>query len=375
MSPTAAGPGGAVFNSYPLVHGEGVYDGLIDFKPGVRPFILTRAGFPGIQRTASALWSGDVVSRWDDLREQIAAGVNLSMSGIPNWTHDIGGFSNEARYTNQDPAHLDEWRELNTRWFQFGAFTPLFRSHGEFPRREVYEIAPEGSPTYRSMQSYLELRYRLMPYIYTVAADTYHRDGSIMRALAMDFPGDRAAWNHADQFLFGPAFMVAPVTRFKARSRPVYLPAGTLWYDFHSGRSIAGGRTIEADAPYERMPVFVRAGSIVPSGPQIQHTGEGQGAPITLHVFTGANGAFSLYEDDGVSRDYLNGAFARIPLRYDETNGILTIGAREGSYLGQAKAINVRWVRPGRNDRPDFVAPADVTIAYDGSEQQVRLAR
>ncbi|HUG46279.1 MAG TPA: DUF5110 domain-containing protein, partial [Sphingomicrobium sp.] len=286
-----------------------------------------------------------------------------------------GGFSNEARYTSQDPAHVEEWRELNSRWFQFGAFSPLFRSHGEFPRREVYEIAPEGSPTYESMKWHLELRYRLMPYIYSIAADTYHRDGSIMRGLVMDFPADRAAWDVADQYMFGPALLVAPVSRFKARSRPVYLPAGTTWYDFHSGRTIEGGRTVEAPAPYERMPLFVRAGSIIPSGPAIQHTGEGQSGPITLHVFTGADGAFSIYEDDGVSRDYLKGAFARIPLRYDERSGTLTISAREGSFPSPPKVINVRWIRPGRNDRPDFASKPDATVTYDGQQQQVRLER
>jgi alpha-D-xyloside xylohydrolase len=370
MSPTADGPGGALFNSYPLVHAEGVYRGWLRFKPNVRPFILTRAGFPGIQRTGSALWSGDVVSRWDDLRDQIAAGVNLSMSGIPNWTHDIGGFSNEARYTSQDPAHVDEWRELNTRWFQFGAFSPLFRSHGEFPKREIYEIAPEGSAAYESMAWYDRLRYRLMPYIYTLAADTFHRDGTIMRGLVMDFPSDRKAWDIADQYMFGPAFLVAPVTQFGARSRPVYLPAGSLWYDLYSGRSVSGGRTIEAAAPYERMPLFVRAGSIVPTGPAIQHTGQGKDGPITLHVYTGADGSFSLYEDDGVSRDYLKRAWSRVPLRYDEETGKLTIGARQGSFAGMAKSrtIHVRWVGPNRPQPLDF-EQSEVTVTYDGREK------
>ena len=377
MGPTALGPGAAVFNSYPLVHAEGMYRNLIEHRPDVRPFILTRSGFGGIQRTGSALWSGDVASRWDDLRDQISAGVNLSMSGVPNWTHDIGGFALEERFQRQDPAHVDEWRELNLRWFQFGAFSPLFRSHGEAPRREIYEIAPEGSPMYRSMEYYGRLRYRLMPYIYTLAADTWHRDGTIMRGLVMDFPADRRAWNVADQYMFGPAFLVAPVTQFRARSRPVYLPAGALWYDFHSGRSFAGGRTIEADAPFERMPLFVKAGSIVPMGPQIQHTNEGQNGPITLHVYTGSDGAFSLYEDDGLSRQYLNGAFARIPIGWDERAGTLTIGRREGSYPGMAdrREIRVRWYRPGRAQGLELEGRADATVAYDGRQQVLTMRR
>lgn len=377
MGPTADGPGGALFNSYPLVHAEGVYKGWLGFKPDVRPFILTRAGWPGIQRTGSAVWSGDVASRWDDLREQISAGVNFSMSGIPNWTHDIGGFANEERYTKQDPAHLAEWRELNLRWFQFGAFSPLFRSHGEFPKREIYEIAPAGSATYRSMEWYDRLRYRLMPYIYTLAGDTFHRDGTIMRGLVMDFPGDRKSWNIADQYLFGPAFLVAPVTRFKARSRNVYLPAGTGWYDFYSGRWQEGGRMIEAAAPYERMPLFVRAGSIVPVGPELQYTAEKPADPITLLVYTGADGSFSLYEDDGVSRQYLNGAWSRIPIRWDERSGTLTIGAREGSFPNMlaSRTFRIRWMTPNLARALDLDGRPDATVTYSGTPQTVKPRR
>lgn len=378
MGPTAAGPGAAFFNSYPLVHVDNFYNKHLETKPDVRPFILTRSGFGGIQRAGAALWSGDVVSRWDDLRDQISAGVNMSMSGVPNWTHDIGGFALEDRYTRQDPKHLAEWRELNTRWFQFGAFSPLFRSHGEAPKREIYEMASEGSPTYRSMAWYDRLRYRLMPYIYTLGADTWFKDGTIMRGLVMDFPADRNVWNIDDQFLFGPAFLVAPVTEFKARNRKVYLPSGTLWYDFYTGRSMRGGQTITASAPYERMPLFVRAGSIIPTGPAIQHTKEAQArtGPITLFVYTGADGTFSLYEDDGVSRQYLSGAWSRIPLRWDERSRTLLIGAREGAgFAGMApqRAIHVRWLCPGAARRLAFDAKPDATITYDGRQQTVSM--
>lgn len=375
MGPTALGPGAEYFNSYALVHAEGFYRNLIEHSPDVRPFILTRSGFGGIQRTGAAVWSGDVASRWDDFREQISAGVNFSMSGAPNWTHDIGGFALEERFQRQDPAHVEEWRELNLRWFQFGAFSPLFRSHGEAPKREIYEIAPAGSPMYRSMEYYDRLRYRLLPYIYTLGADTFHRDYTIMRGLVMDFPADRQAWNVADQYMFGPALLVAPVTRFRAQSRAVYLPAGATWYEAHSGRTHGGGRTIDAAAPYERMPLFVRAGSIVPTGPQIQHTNEGRGGPITLHVYTGADGAFSLYEDDGVSRQYLSGAFARVPIRWNERSGTLTVGRREGSFPGMAgrREVRVRWYRPGRPRAFDPDADPDATLVYTGA--QIVLAR
>ena len=378
MGPTSEGPGAVVFNSYPLVHVDGVYENLIEYRPDTRPFILTRSGFGGIQRAGAALWSGDVVARWDDLRDQISAGVNTSLSGVPNWTHDIGGFALEDRYTNQDPAHIEEWRELYLRWFQFGTFSPLFRSHGEFPYREIYEIAPEGTPTYEAQAFYDRLRYRLMPYIYTLAGNTHHRDGTIMRGLVMDFAEDRRVWDIDDQYMFGPAFLVAPVTEFKARTREVYLPQGALWYDFYTGRATQGGQAITADAPYERMPLFVRAGSIVPVGPAMQSTAEMSSAqPITLLVYTGADGSFSLYEDDGVSRQYLDGAFSRIPIGYDEQTGELTIGAREGGFPGmaQGRTIAVRWMRPGQPRALDLDAAPDVTVEYDGSARTVRAPR
>ena len=212
----------------------------IDYKPDVAPVHPDPRGLPAASSApASALWSGDVASRWDDLRDQISAGVNFSMAGHSQLD------PRHRRLRERGPLHASRIRRTSTsgasstpRWFQFGAFSPLFRSHGESPKREIYELAPEGSPTYDSLAwIYDRLRYRLMPYIYTIAADTYHRDGTIMRGLVMDFPADRKAWGINDQYLFGPAFLVAPVTEFKARSREVYLPAGTLWYDFYSGRS------------------------------------------------------------------------------------------------------------------------------------------
>jgi alpha-D-xyloside xylohydrolase len=372
MTPTALGPAAAYFNSFPLIHAEGVAEGWRGFRPDVRSFILTRSAFGGLQRTGAAVWSGDVAARWDDLRDQISAGVNFSMSGIPNWTHDIGGFAVEERYAKQDPRALDEWRELNVRWFQFGAFSPLFRSHGEFPHREIYEMAPKGSPTYRAMAYYDRLRYRLMPYIYTLAADTWLRDGTIMRGLVMDFPADRTGWNIDDEYLFGRAFLVAPVTRFEARSRSVYLPGGTAWYDFYSGRRFAGGQKIEAEAPYERMPLFVRAGSIVPVGPEIHYAMEKPEAPITLLVYPGADGAFSLYEDDGTSLGYRRGAYSRIPIRWDDRARVLTVGARAGSWSGMTahRILRVRWMVPGRP--LDLDAGADEERLYDGGPLSVR---
>jgi alpha-D-xyloside xylohydrolase len=375
MGPTVAGPARAFFNSYPLVHVDGVYQGMTAFKPDVRPFILTRSAFAGIQRDAAAVWSGDVASRWDNLREQIAAGINFSMSGVPNWSHDIGGYTMEQRFQKPSAADLDEWRELNTRWFQFGAFSPIFRSHGENIKREIFEMSPEGSPTYNSMVWYDRLRYRLMPYIYTLGADVFFEDGTIMRGLAMDFAADKRVWNIGDEYMFGPAFLVAPVTEYKARSRRLYLPAGSTWYDFYTGRSVRGGRSISAAAPYERMPLFVRAGSIVPTGPAIEYTGESSGQPLTLNVYTGADGTFSMYEDDGVSRQYLNGRYSRIPLSWNEATNTLTLGAREGGYpaMASSREIHIRWMKPGAPRALAFDAKPDATVTYNGAPLTVRM--
>jgi alpha-D-xyloside xylohydrolase len=371
IGPTAKGPADQFFNSYALIHTEGVYRGSREVSPGKRVFILTRSGFAGIQRNASAVWSGDIASRWDDLYEQISAGVSIGYAGLPNWTFDIGGFANESRYSAQKPTAADqaEWRELNLRWFQFGAFAPLFRSHGEFPLREIFNLAPQGSEVYESLLWHDKLRYRLLPYTYTLAADTYHRDGTIMRGLTMDFMDDAAARDVKDEYLYGTAFLVAPVHKYQARSRPVYLPAGVEWYDFHTGAAVQGGSTLEAAAPLGRMPLFVRAGAIVPVGPDIQYTAEKPGAPITLLVFTGADGSFDLYEDDGVSYGYEKGEFSRIPMRYDAAKGTLTIGERAGSYPGmpEERTFNVRWIKAGAAAPSDLDAKPDATVRYKGA--------
>ncbi len=373
--PTALGPAEQFFNTYALVHSGGVYEGARAARPDTRVFILTRSGTAGIQRNASAVWSGDIVSRWDDLYNQISSGVSIGYSGLPNWTFDIGGFALEQRYSTQNPRPEDlaEWRELNLRWFQLGAFAPIFRSHGEFPFREIYNLAPQGSEVYDSLVWHDRLRYRLMPYIYTLAADTYHRDGTIMRGLAMDFTDDVAARDVRDEYLFGKAFLVAPVYAYKARARQVYLPAGAEWYDFHTGALQAGGQSIQAAAPLARMPLYVRAGSIVPVGPDIQHTADKPGAPITLLVFTGADGSFDYYEDDGVSYGYERGEFARVPMRYDAAKGALVIGARSGSYkdMPAKRTFHVRWIRAGAKPPADLDARPDVTVEYNGAEVTV----
>ena len=368
MGPTAMGPAEQYFNSFVLMNSRAVYEGeRSGTDPDERVFILTRSGFPGLQRYGSASWSGDVVARWDDLREQISAGVNFSMSGMPNWTHDIGGFAVEDRYTNEDPAHLDEWRELNTRWFQFGAFSPIFRSHGEYPYREIYNLAEDGSEIQDTLIAYDKLRYRLMPYIYTLAADTYYKDATIMRGLVMDFEDDPVTWDIADQYMFGPAFLVSPVHEYKARVRNVYLPAGADWYDFRTGTKYAGGQSLQVAAPLSWMPLFVKAGSIVPMGPEIQYAAEGAGAPLDLFVFTGADGEFELYDDDGETYSYEWGEWSRIPIRWDESVQQLTIGGVLGHYPRDvARTIHVHFVDPEITESLMTSKP-DATVRYSGT--------
>lgn len=375
MGPTAAGPGALVFNSYPLVNADAVYERFRAEQPDTRTYILTRSAWGGLQRTGSTLWSGDVVARWDDLREQISAGLNAGLSGIPNWTHDIGGFSVEARYQapQMKPEDKAEWEELNLRWFQFGAFSPVFRSHGEFPLREVYNLAEPGSDLYDAFAAQMRLRYRLMPYIYTLAGDTWHRDGTIMRALPMDFPQDVRARDINDQYLFGSALMVAPVHNYRARDRSVYFPSGADWYDFHTGRKFAGGSEATIAAPLERIPLFVRAGSILPTGPEIQHTAEKLDGPITLTVYAGADGSFELYNDAGTTYGYERGEFSRVPITWDEARGVLTIGTRAGAYPGMPanRTFHIRWVDGPTAAAADFDATPARTVEYSGQAVQV----
>ena len=345
MTPTALGPAAVWLNAYPLENAKGIYEGQRSVDPNKRVFILTRSGFAGSQHYGAAIWSGDISATWGDMKTQISAGINFSMSGIPYWTMDIGGFATEARYQNPVGKDLDEWREQSTRWFQFGAFCPLFRSHGQYPFREIYNIAPEGSPAYNSMLYYDKLRYKLMPYIYSLAGKTYTNDYTIMRGLAMDFGTDENAKNIGDSYMFGPSLLINPVYTYKAISRNVYLPAGQGWYDLYSGKYFDGGKTITADAPYERMPVFVKAGSIVPAGPDIQYTNEKPADIITLFVYTGKDANFSLYEDEGTNYNYEQGKYSIIPINYSEQTKTLTIGKREGSFDGMLKNRKFKIVR------------------------------
>jgi len=369
MTPTALGPSAEWLNAYPLENARGIYEGQRSADSSRRVFILTRSGFAGSQRYGAAIWSGDIAARWSDMKNQIAAGINFSLSGIPYWTMDIGGFAVERRFEDAKGEDLEEWREQMTRWYQFGAFCPLFRVHGQFPYREIYNVAAEDHPAYRSMLYYDKLRYRLMPYLYSLCGRVWKDDYTMMRGLAMDFSTDTAALGVADEFLLGPSLLAAPVTEYKARSREVYLPGGQGWYDLYSGKFVNGGQRISAEAPYERMPVYVREGSILAMGPDLQYTGQRPADTVTLRVYAGRDAVFSLYEDEGTNYNYEKGAYAIIPMRYEEANGRLTIGPREGRFWGMLlkRVFRIEWVGQGI----DAAKGAAVTVTYDGGAKTI----
>ncbi len=375
MTPNALGSAAEFLNAYPLQNAKGIYEGQRLTNPNKRVFLLTRSAFAGSQRYAAAIWSGDIGSTWRDMKNQIAAGVNFSMSGLPYWTMDIGGFVVPEKFEKPDLENQEEWRELNTRWYQFGAFVPLFRSHGQFPYREIFNIAPETHPAYQSFLYYDKLRYRLLPYLYSLSGMVWRNDYTIMRGLVMDFGKDSAVNGINDEFMLGPSLLVAPVLQYKAREREVYLPAGQGWYDLYSGAYIEGGRYHTTAAPYEHIPVFVKEGTILPLGPNLQYTGQRPADTITLYVYKGRDAAFTIYEDEGTNYNYEKGRFAIIPIHFNQATGTLAIGRREGSFTGMLRKRAFRIVCIGRTKALsiDAATKSSGIINYKGDLKIISL--
>uniref|UniRef100_UPI0035690189 glycoside hydrolase family 31 protein n=1 Tax=Draconibacterium sp. TaxID=1965318 RepID=UPI0035690189 len=365
------------FNAFALMNAKGIYEGQREENPKDRVFILTRSGFAGMQRYGTTTWSGDIGTTWEDMKTQISAGINFSMSGLPYWTMDIGGFCVQKKFEHATEGSEDmkEWRELNTRWYQFGAFAPLFRVHGQYPYREIYNIAPENHPAYKSMLYYNKLRYRLMPYIYSLTGAVYHDDYTIMRGLAMDFSDDRRVLNIGDQFMFGQSLLVCPVYEYEATKRDVYFPNNGGWYNLYTGEFLAGGQKLSVEAPYERMPLFVREGSIIPVGPEIQYTDEKKGAPIDIYVYTGKDASFKLYEDEGTTYAYEGGAFTTIEFSYSESDNSLVIGARNGEYPEMVKNREFRIIKVSREQPVAMLGKANNVqiVNYTGEEITIEL--
>ncbi len=377
MTPTALGPSAKYFNTYSLVNAMAIYNGQRATGNNARVFLLTRSGFSGLQRYGAVTWSGDIGTCWEDFKAQISAGLNHSMSGNPYWTMDIGGFCVQKKFeqAKEGTEEMNEWRELNTRWTQFGAFAPLFRTHGQYPFREVYHIAPETHPAYQTIVYYDKLRYRLMPYIYSLAGKVYFDDYTIMRPMVMDFGYDTDVNGVGDQFMFGPSLLAAPVYAYKARDREVYFPIGTAWYDFYTGQYLEGHGRQTVAAPYERMPLYVKAGSILPVGEEIQYTSEKPEAPVTLYVFAGKDASFTLYEDEGTNYNYEQGKFATIPFTYSESTGVFTVGERSGEFDGMVRQRTFHIVLVDKERRNGFdTRPVPLhTITYEGAMQVVPL--
>jgi alpha-D-xyloside xylohydrolase len=373
LASTALAPGAQVMNAYPLMNSQGIYDGQRLSAPGQRVFILTRSGFAGSQRTASAIWSGDITSTWSALQKQIPAGLNMSLSGIPYWTTDIGGYTMQRKFSDKSMKSEDaeEWRELNVRWFEFGTFCPLLRVHGELRHREMWELGDAGSPAYQAELLFDRLRYRLFPYLYSWAWKVTHAGATFMRPLVMDFPDDPQVRGLTDEYMFGDSLLVCPITHYKARSRQVYLPAGT-WYDLWTGKAMKPG-VQEVAAPLDRMPLFVKAGAILPIGPDLQYISEKPQDPITLYVYPGADGDFTLYEDDGTTYGYEKGKYSEIPIHWDDATKTLTTGSRSGSFEGMVKGFRV-VIGVGRDFPvvPNQEAPAELRT-YQGEKLSVPL--
>jgi alpha-D-xyloside xylohydrolase len=363
---TFLGSGESVRNAYPLYVTKAIYDGQRATTNRKRVVILTRSAFAGQQRNAAASWSGDISANWITLRRQIPAGLSFSMSGIPYWATDVGGF-----FRPDDQYTSDKYHELLIRWFEYGAFCPIFRVHGYKSNAELWNYGPD---TERILMQYDELRYRLLPYIYSAAWGVTNRGETLMRALPLEFSSDPGAREISDQFLFGPGLLINPVTAEGLKQRDIYLPAGTDWLDFWTAKRTRGGQTITAEAALDRIPIYARAGSIVPLGPRTGSAAT-KADPVELRLYTGANGEFHLYDDEGDNYDYEKTSYSLIPIHWDDQARVLTIGERRGSFpeMLEHRTFRVVIVRHGHGTGITPSSQPDTTIEYQGKAVSVRV--
>jgi len=372
-------------NAYSLLHSRGIYEGQRQTTDQKRVVNLTRSAYAGQHRYGTITWSGDPAATWETLRCQIADGLNFCVTGSPYWTVDIGAFFVKNKpelwfWRGDYDQGVDDlgYRELYVRWFQFGAFLPMFRSHGTDTPREIWRFGNPGEPMYDTLVKFLRLRYQLMPYIYSLAGQVTHEDYTMIRALPFDFRSDPATYNISDQFMFGPALLASPVTKPMyygpnsvpltgvEKTRPVYLPAGSDWYDFWTGERYVGSQTLSAYADLETMPLYVRAGSIIPFGPDIFHTNEPQ-AMVKLRIYPGQDGTFTLYQDEGDNYNYEKGFFTTIQLRWEDKNRRLIFEKRKGKYPGMSKTLEFRISVVGETH--------ECQIMYDGTQMIVSFVK
>ncbi|MCU6771928.1 Alpha-xylosidase [uncultured Bacteroides sp.] len=366
----------SVRNAYPLMTVGGVYDHQRAETSDKRVIILTRSGFLGQQRYASNVWSGDVQSSWDMFRKQITAGLNFSLTGMSHWNSDLGGFFAGSYNTNGNASATRNpmYQELYVRWLQFGVFCPMMRSHGADTPREFFWYGKAGEPVYDALVDAVKLRYSLLPYIYSTAWEVSHRQSTFMRALYMDFLNDKNTWKIGNEYMFGKAFLVAPVLHAQytpeqkqnilkenegwnkttnnqvnlslnvdftqSKEMEVYLPSGNKWYNYWTNEDFDGGQKLKIKTSLDRIPLFVRAGSIIPIGPDVQYTNEKKWDNLIINVYPGADGTFTLYEDEGDNYNYESGAYTEIQMKWNDTKRILTIDARKGEYNGMLTKRN-----------------------------------
>jgi alpha-D-xyloside xylohydrolase len=371
-------------NAYSLWHSKGMYEGQRRVTDQKRVMNLTRSAYAGQHRYGTITWSGDTAANWETLRCQIADGLNFCATGSPYWTIDIGAFFVKNKpelwfWCGDYDQGVEDlgYRELYVRWFQFGAFLPIFRAHGTDTPREIWRFGNPGDPMYEALVKFLKLRYRLMPYIYSLAGQIAQEDYTLVRALPFDFRSDPATYNISDQFMFGPSLLVNPVTKpmyygphsnpliCTDETRPVYLPAGVDWYDFWTGERYAGGQTLNAYAGLDTIPLYVRAGSIIPLGPNVYHTGEQLQAMVELQIYPGRDGVFTLYQDEGDNYNYEKGLFATIQLRWDDKNNQLIFEKRQGKYPGMSESLEFSISVVGRT--------TTCQIMYNGLQKIVNL--
>lgn len=387
--PTHLGSYNSVINAFPLQHIKGVYENQRKTTSAKRVFILTRSAFAGQQRYGANSWSGDVVSTWETLQNQVPAALNFSMSGLPYWNADIGGFF-LWRYNGHNALKLKSYHELYMRWLQFGTFTPMMRSHGTDAPREIYQFGKRGDRSFDVIEKYIKLRYRLLPYIYSTAWEVTSGAGTFMRPLVMDFPNDAKVQNLTDQYFFGASVMVAPVLKSmyvtrandketesysEIKSREVYLPAGSVWYDFWTGEKLQGGKTVSKQAPIDIMPLYVKAGAILPFGPDVQYSTQKKWDKLEIRIYRGADGKFVLYEDENDNYNYEKGMYATIAFEWNDKNNTLTIGQRNGKFPGMlnSRTFNIVLVDTvnGTGDKP--AASVTKSLKYSGKTLKVKL--
>ena len=371
-----------VRNAYPLMTVGGVYTHQRAETSEKRVFILTRSAFAGQQRYGSVVWSGDVVASWETLRNQISAGLNFSLCGIPYWNSDIGGF-----FLWNFPRKLEDpnYRELYVRWLQFGAFCPMMRSHGADAPREIYQFGKKGDKIYDAIEKFINVRYLLLPYIYSTSWDVSANHSTMMRALVMDFANDRQALDINDQYMFGRSILVCPVTEAMysknlkedfsiIKSRKLYLPAGTLWYDFWTGEKYNGGQYIEKEAPIDIIPLYVKAGSIVPFGPKVQYAAEKKWDNLEIRIYEGADGEFTLYEDENDNYNYEKGMYSTITFNWNNSKKTLTIAERKGSFANMPTVRRFSIVLAGKGKAAGMkTEKIDKEVSYNGKKVVVKL--